>query len=69
MQKLATGQQGKSKAVPVKAVGESVVSGLQQSMSDEALIEAYSKPRNSTFHTAITASQSSVKNTILACIH
>lgn len=69
MQKLATGQQGKSKAVPVKAVGESVVSGLQKSISDETFIEAYSKPRNSTFHTAITASQSSVKNTILACIH
>lgn len=68
-QNLSTGKQGKAKAVPVKAVGESVVSGLQQSISDEAFIESYSKPRNSTFHTAITASQSSVKNTILACIH
>ena len=69
IQDLSAGKQGKAKAVPVKAVGESVVSGLQQSISDEAFIEAYSKPRNSTFHTAITASQSSVKNTILACIH
>ncbi len=69
VQNLSTSQEGKAKAVPVKAVGESVVSGLQQSISDEAFIEAYSKPRNSTFHTAIIASQSSVKNTILACIH
>ena len=69
MKELSSYQQGKSKAVPVKAVGENVVSGLQQSISDEAFIEAYSKPRNSAFHTAITASQSSTKNTILACIH
>ena len=69
MQDLPTGKQGKSKAAPVKAVGESVVSGLQQTISDTAFIEAYSKPRNSTFHTATRASLSSVKNTILACIH
>ncbi|MFA5657411.1 MAG: conjugative transposon protein TraM, partial [Dysgonamonadaceae bacterium] len=69
MKELSSYQQGKSKAVPVKAVEENVVSGLQQSISDEAFIEAYSKPRNSAFHTAITASQSSTKNTILACIH
>ena len=69
MQDLSTSQQGKSKATPVKAVGESVVSGLQQTLSDTAFIEAYSKPRNSSFYTATKASLSLVKNTILACIH
>ncbi len=69
MQELSTGKQGKSKAAPVKAFGESVVSGLQQTISDTAFIEAYSKPRNSSFYTATKASLSSIKNTILACIH
>lgn len=59
----------KTKAVPVNVVSESVVSGLQQPMSDSAFIETYTKPRNTGFHTASGSRQTVRKNTIQACIH
>jgi len=61
--------QTKSNVMPVKAVHETIVSGLGQPISDEAFMEAYSKPRNTHFHTAGSATQSMIKNTIAACIH
>ena len=66
---ISLNQQTKTKAVPVKAISENIVSGLEQPVSDEAFMEAYSKPRNSHFNTATAAQQSQIKNTILACIH
>ena len=62
-------KQAKSNAMPVKAVHETIVSGLEQPISDEAFMEAYSKPRNTHFHTAGSDTQSKIKNTIAACIH
>lgn len=66
---ISLNHQTKTKAVPVKAISENIVSGLEQPVSDEAFMEAYSKPRNSHFNTATAAQQSQIKNTILACIH
>lgn len=61
--------QGKVQALPVQAVAEQVVSGLQAPMSDAEFIEAYSQPRNFGFNTAVGTGVSIGKNTILACIH
>ena len=62
-----THQRGKT--LSVKAVDESIVSGLQQPMSDSLFIAKYSKPRNTTFFTPTQSIQSVSKNTILACVH
>ncbi|MGJ7025648.1 conjugative transposon protein TraM [Petrimonas sulfuriphila] len=61
--------QGKVQALPVKAVTESAVSGLQTPMSNAEFISAYSQPRNFGFNTAVGTGISMGKNTILACIH
>ncbi len=61
--------QGKVQALPVKAVTETTVSGLQTPMSDAEFIAAYSQPRNFGFNTAVGTGISMGKNTILACIH
>lgn len=61
--------QGKIQALPVKAVTETTVSGLQIPMSDAEFIAAYSQPRNYGFNTAVGTGISMGKNTILACIH
>jgi len=58
--------QGKVQALPVKAVTETTVSGLQTSMTDKGFIAAYSQPRNLEFNTAIGSGLSMGKNTILA---
>lgn len=61
--------QGKVQALPVKAVTEQTVSGLQMPMSDAEFIAAYSQPRNYGFNTAVGTGSLMGKNTILACIH
>ncbi len=61
--------QGKVQALPVKAVTEQTVSGLQVPMSDAEFIAAYSQPRNYGFNTAVGTGSLMGKNTILACIH
>ena len=61
--------QGKVQALPVKAITETTVSGLQTPMSDAEFIAAYSQPRNFGFNTAVGTGASMGKNTILACIH
>ena len=61
--------QGKVQALPVQAVREQTVSGLQTPMSDAEFIEAYSQPRNFGFNTAVGTGILMGKNTILACIH
>ena len=61
--------QGKVQALPVKAVTETTVSGLQIPMSDAEFIAAYSQPRNYGFNTAVGIGISMGKNTILACIY
>lgn len=61
--------QGKVQALPVKAVTETTVSGLQTPMSNAEFIAAYSQPRNYGFNTAVGTGFSMDKNTILACIH
>lgn len=61
--------QGKVQALPVQAVTEQTVSGLQVPMSDAEFIAAYSQPRNYGFNTAVGTGALMGKNTILACIH
>ena len=61
--------QGKVQALPVQAVTEQTVSGLQVPMSDAEFIAAYSQPRNYGFNTAVGTGSLMGKNTILACIH
>ena len=61
--------QGKVQALPVQAVTEQTVSGLQVPMSDAGFIAAYSQPRNFGFNTAVGTGSLMGKNTILACIH
>lgn len=61
--------QGKVQALPVQAVTEQTVSGLQVPMSDAEFIAAYSQPRNYGFNTAVGTGSVMGKNTILACIH
>jgi conjugative transposon TraM protein len=61
--------QGKVQALPVQAVTEQTVSGLQVPMSDAEFIAAYSQPRNFGFNTAVGTGSLMGKNTILACIH
>lgn len=62
-------RQGKVQALPVQAVTEQTVSGLQVPMSDAEFIAAYSQPRNFGFNTAVGTGSLMGKNTILACIH
>ena len=61
--------QGKVQALPVQAVTEQTVSGLQVPMSDAGFIAAYSQPRTFGFNTAVGTGSLMGKNTILACIH
>ena len=56
-------------AIPVQAIRETTVSGLQQPMSDADFIRAYSQPRNYGFNTAVGSGYTMGKNTIRACIH
>ena len=56
-------------AVPVQAIRETTVSGLQQPMSDADFIRAYSQPRNYGFNTAVGTGYAMGKNTVAACIH
>ena len=56
-------------AVPVQAIRETTVSGLQQPMSDADFIRAYSQPRNYGFNTAVGTGYAMGRNTIAACIH
>ena len=56
-------------AIPVQAIRETTVSGLQQPMSDADFIRAYSQPRNYGFNTAVGTGYAMGKNTIAACIH
>lgn len=59
----------KPQALPVQAVRETTVSGLQQPMSDADFIRAYSQPRNYGFNTAVGTGYAMGKNTVAACIH
>lgn len=59
----------KPQALPVQAVRETTVSGLQQPMNDADFIRAYSQPRNYGFNTAVGTGYAMGKNTIAACIH
>lgn len=59
----------KPTATPVKRVTEQVVSALEQPMSDEEFLSAYSTERNYGFNTAIGKSLVSDKNTLAACIY
>ena len=59
----------KSQALPVQAVRETTVSGLQQPMNDADFIRAYSQPRNYGFNTAVGTGYAMGKNTVAACIH
>lgn len=56
-------------AIPVQAIRETTVSGLQQPMSDADFIRAYSQPRNYGFNTAVGTGFAMGRNTIAACIH
>ena len=56
-------------AIPVQAIRETTVSGLQQPMSDADFIRAYSQPRNYGFNTAVGTGYAMGRNTIAACIH
>ena len=56
-------------AIPVQAIRETTVSGLQQPMSDADFIRAYSQPRNYGFNTAVGTGCAMGKNTVAACIH
>ena len=56
-------------AIPVQAIRETTVSGLQQPMSDADFIRAYSQPRNYGFNTAVGTGYTMGKNTVAACIH
>ena len=56
-------------AIPVQAIRETTVSGLQQPMSDADFLRAYSQPRNYGFNTAVGTGYVMGKNTIAACIH
>ena len=56
-------------AIPVQAIRETTVSGLQQPMSDADFIRAYSQPRNYGFNTAVGTGYAMGKNTVAACIH
>lgn len=59
----------KPQALPVQAVRETTVSGLQQPMNDADFIWAYSQPRNYSFNTAVGTGYAMGKNTVAACIH
>lgn len=59
----------KPQALPVQAVRETTVSGLQQPMSDADFIRTYSQPRNYGFNTAVGTGYAMGKNTVAACIH
>ena len=59
----------KPDAVPVQAIRETTVSGLQQPISDADFIRAYSQPRNYGFNTAVGTGYAMGKNTVAACIH
>jgi len=59
----------KNTVIPVSQVTERTVSALQQDVSKEDFIDAYSQPRNIGFHTATATEQGDTKNTIAACIH
>ena len=56
-------------AIPVQAIRETTVSGLQQPMSDADFIRAYSQPRNYGFNTAVGTGYAMGRNTVAACIH
>ena len=56
-------------AIPVQAIRETTVSGLQQPMSNADFIRAYSQPRNYGFNTAVGTGYAMGKNTVAACIH
>ena len=56
-------------AIPVQAIRETTVSGLQQPVSDADFIRAYSQPRNYGFNTAVGTGYAMGKNTVAACIH
>lgn len=60
---------GKAQIVHIKQVREAVVTSLAQPMSDSAFIVEYSKPRNTSFNTAVGKSGVNTKNTINACVH
>ena len=59
----------KPQALPVQAVRETTVSGLQQPMNDADFSRAYSQPRNYGFNTAVGTGYAMGKNTVAACIH
>ena len=56
-------------AIPVQAIRETTVSGLQQPMSNADFIRAYSQPRNYGFNTAVGTGYAMGRNTVAACIH
>ena len=56
-------------AIPVLAIRETTVSGLQQPMSNADFIRAYSQPRNYGCNTAVGTGYAMGRNTIAACIH
>jgi len=60
---------GKTQVLPVQALQDQTVSGLQGYITNEELIEQFSQPRNFGFNTAVGTSSTIGKNTISACIH
>lgn len=59
----------KTEVNAVRSVSESVVSRLDQPMTDTAFIREYSKTRNYTFSTAVGVGKFIDRNTIKACVY
>jgi conjugative transposon TraM protein len=59
----------KPQVMPVSVYSEQVVSALPQEIPDNAMVEAFAKPRNWSFFTATAELTKERKNTIAACIH
>lgn len=60
---------GKNAVAPVKQVSRQVVTALEQPMSKQEFVAAYSKERNYSFHTAVGNGEVSDKNTLSACVY
>lgn len=69
LQEKSTDSNEKTEVNAVRSVSESVVSRLDQPMTDTAFIREYSKPRNYTFSTAVGAGKYIDRNTVKASVY
>jgi conjugative transposon TraM protein len=60
---------GKAAVVPVSRFVEQTVSALPQEMSGEDVMQAFARPRNLSFFTAVAETSEERKNTVSACVH